>query len=169
MPSSHVPTKVWAWDYYESTGLHSKHVGGGAVTAMMSELTSQHRFINLQNRQNKNRIRKSTKLEPYHMAYLKLPFYTTQNWNFTTWHLWVCWFYKNWKFNKPGTSPHGITGFADSTKTGNSTKLELHHMTSLDLLICKNRKSAKLELHNMVSLELPFLWTSILPDPCPIL
>ena len=35
---------------------------------------------------------------------------------------------------------HGISRFADSTKTGNSpnwkfTKLELHHMASLDLLI----------------------------------
>ena len=59
-------------------------------------------------------------------------------------------------------SPHGISGFADSAKTGNSTKLELHHMASLDSLFSKNRKSAKLEFHNMVSLELPFLWTSIL-------
>ena len=46
------------------------------------------------------------------------------------------------EFTKTGMSPHGISGFADSTRTRNSTKLECHHMASLDLLICKNRKSA---------------------------
>ena len=68
------------------------------------------------------------------MAYLKLPFYKTGN-------------YPNWN------SPLGISRFADSTKTGNSTKLELHHMASLDLLICKSRKSTKLENKQSRSLQ----------------
>ena len=63
--------------------------------------------------------------------------------------------YKPWPNSK--LELHHTSGFADSAKTGNSTKLELHHIVSLDLLICKNRESAKPELHNTVSVELPHL------------
>ena len=82
------------------------------------------------------------------MVYLKLPFY------------------KNCKLSKLKTSPHGISGFADSAKTRN---LEPHHMAFLDLLILhkleiqQNWNSTKLEFTTcMASLELPFLWSSIL-------
>ena len=60
-----------------------------------------------------------------------------KNWNFTTWHNWSCHF----------------------CKTENSTKLVIHHIASLDLLILQKLETG---LHIMGSLELLFLWTSIL-------
>ena len=56
---------------YESTGLHSKHVEGEGVTAMMSEVTSQYRFVTLQNQQNRKRESGNQ-----------------QNWNLITWCIW---------------------------------------------------------------------------------
>jgi len=119
----------WAW------GCYSCDVRGD-ITAAGNILQICR---NLQNRKTAVSIRKSTKLKPYHMAYLKLPFLQNrnpQNWNVTTWschfhktgnqqnwsntadqlqverttwwklnstttwHLWICWFCKNWKWAK---------------------------------------------------------------------
>ena len=117
---------------YEELIVSVEDIGGGVVTAVMSEVTSQ-----LQGEFCK--LAEICKTEKLH-AVCNCAFCESGN-------------------QKTGTLPHSITEVAISMKL---LKLELYHMASLSLLFCKNRKTAKLEPpYHMASLELLFMWTSI--------
>ena len=93
------------------------HAGGGIITAMMSEVTSQ-----LQAKFCKHaELAKQKKM----LSVIALSVNQEINKTETLSHgISKVTIVQKWKFNKTGTSPHGISRFADSAKAGNSTKLE---------------------------------------------
>ena len=125
------------------------HAGGGIVTAIMSEVTSQLQAEfckHAEPAKQKNLLSvialsvKSTNLKPYHMALLKVTILQycklskLEIYHMASLDLLIL---QKLEIQQNWNSPHGISRIADSTKTGNLTNLKLHHMASLDLLFCK--------------------------------
>ena len=94
---------------YDKLIVYVEHIGGGVVAAVMSEMTSQLQgeFCKLAESCKTEKLLSATALSV------------------------------NQEINKTGISPHGISGFIDSTK------LEFHLKASLELLILQNWKFNK--------------------------
>ena len=116
---------------YEELILSVEYIGGGVVTAVMSEVTSQ--------------------LQGEYCCLQLLFLWIRKSTNITR-HLWVCWFGKNWKFNKTGTSPHGISGIAVLVDQ-HVAKIYLIHS---QFYSCKNstKRINNLKAFSLVKLEI---------------
>ena len=100
----HMPTEVWTWDYYESTGLHYKHVWLWYVRMKsqlqeefykLAEICKQKSFcmqtfllwIQEINQQERNH----TTQHLWVCCFCKTAnLQQSTHWNLTTWHLWSC-------------------------------------------------------------------------------